>query len=67
MSNPVENVDDIHWRQLDDKARKAMEWAAAMEEVSEVGTRTLLLGMIRTEGRSSPPRELLDTFDCSLE
>ncbi len=67
MSSSGGNVDDIHWRQLDEKARKAMEWAAAMEEVSEVGTRTLLLGMIRTEGRSSPPRELLDAFDCSLE
>lgn len=62
----MESSGDIHWGQLAEETRQAMRWAAAME-VADVGTRTLLAGMIRAEGAESAPQQLLDAFDCPLE
>ena len=62
----MESSGDIQWGQLAEDARQAMRWAAAME-VADIGTRTLLAGMIRAEGDESPPQLLLDAFDCPVE
>jgi WD40 repeat protein len=62
----VESGGDIRWGELGEEARRAMSWAAAME-VEDVGTRTLLAGMIRAEGSVGAPQQLLDAFDCSRE
>lgn len=62
----MESSGDIQWEQMAEEARLAMRWAAAME-AADVGTRTLLAGMIRAEGAESAPQQLLDAFDCPLE
>jgi len=48
----------VGWGQLSDSARSAFEWAVAVEAPNDLGTRGLLIGLIRSEVNSEPDQLL---------
>jgi WD40 repeat protein len=54
---------DKIWAELASDTRAAIGWAAAMEPL-DVGTRTMLVGILRAGGRDSDPEQLLRVMGC---
>jgi len=53
----------VGWEQLSDSAKDAVAWAAAAERGGgTVGTRGVLIGIMRARGRESEPDQLLQHF-----
>ncbi len=58
-------ADAALWDELSDEVREAFGWAAAVER-REVGTRSLLIGLMRVE-EDGEPRQLLEAVDVAPE
>lgn len=56
----------VAWGNLSTEAQEAMGWAAAMESMN-VGTRAVLIGIIRVGQGNSDPELLLRVFGCPKE
>lgn len=54
---------DVDWEQFSDSAKEALAWAAAAERGGgTVGTRGMLIGIMRARGPESEPDQLLQHF-----
>jgi Cdc6-like AAA superfamily ATPase len=60
-------VAGVDWRKLERPVQETLEWAFASELDRSVGTRGLLIGLIREGGGRSEPSQLLEVFGVPPE
>ena len=60
-------VAGVDWRKLERSVQETLEWAFASELERSVGTRGLLIGLIREGGGRSEPSQLLEVFGVPPE